>query len=95
MPDKKNRTKPGRPGSAPPARHNGREADVLMVSCDRLRPGGSPTRWPDWQKYWPGQNAFSRDNLSTLPRYQRPALLPLCRIAYGGAILGRSPLRTD
>lgn len=58
------------------ARHNGHEepAAVLLESCDRLRPGGPPTRWHDWQQYWPGRNAFSRDYIFTLARYQRPDL---------------------
>ena len=58
------------------ARHNGHEepADVLLESCDRLRPGGPPTRWHDWQRYWPGRNDFNRDYIFTLARYQRPDL---------------------
>ena len=72
------------------ARHNGHEepADVLLESCDRLRPGGPPTRWHDWQQYWPGRNAFSRDYIFTLARYQRSDLW-----LFGGvfAVVARQP----
>lgn len=58
------------------ARHNGHEepADVLRESCDKLVPGGPWTRWHDWQKYWPGRDAFNRDYIFTLARYQQPDL---------------------
>ena len=61
---------------------------MLLESCDRLRPGGPPTRWHDWQKYWPGRNAFSRDYIFTLARYQRSDLW-----LFGGvfAVVARQP----
>ena len=58
------------------ARDNGIEEpiDVLLRSCEQLRPGGPWTDWHNWQKYWPGKNAFSRDYIFTLARYGRSDL---------------------
>ena len=72
------------------ARHNGDKepADVLLESCDRLRPGGPRTPWHDWQRYRPRNNMFNRDYIFTLARYQRRDLW-----LFGGvfAVVARQP----